>query len=334
MKFVKLNKEALEAARQKRVPVDDVLGVKGGASVAGSTFWKAQRTCPRMAALKTAGLRREGASSESLDSGLLYHACLEAYYRAIQAHQLELSGNLAALSSDKLMPSRLEAHAWAVLEKFRALEGYAETVEVIERILGAYFQAYRGEDRWEIVAVEENLEWLEDFVPKGEIGRLCYSARLDLLVLDHKLGGLWVIEHKTAQSVSEKALAGFQMDLQTLGNVWLMHACVDLDQFDAVFAGINVNIITKATQPKIARVQVCPSPQHLAEFEHSMRAMSRIATVTQELGSPRYIGNCAGPAQYFSSCDFFDVCHMRPMDSLADTIAAEPPLGFTWKGRT
>ena len=311
-----------EALRQTRRPVDAVLGITGGASSRGSTYYKALRTCPRAAALREAGLVRTGGGSESLDTGLLFHAGLEAFYGAVKLWQDTFApGHFATLSPAETVPARYEAEVWGRLNDFAAEPGYAATFSEVERLLGAYFESYRGLDHWRILAVEETLEYA--------VGDLEFTARLDLVVYDYATKGVWVIEHKTSKALTETLMSGYQLDFQTLGQCWLVDRCVDLDALGP-FQGIVVNIVTKAKQPKIARVPVCPSRQHLVGFEQSLRMQTAVAAYARQLGAPRWIGNCSGPAQYFGACDYFDLCHGRPTDTLEETLAGDdPPFGFT-----
>jgi hypothetical protein len=84
--------------------------------------------------------------------------------------------------------------------------------------------------------------------------------------------------------------------------------------------------------PKVLRVEVCPSHQHRAAFEESMRQWAALETSFASLGWPKALGNCTGASRYFSQCDFFDVCHGRPEATVAQIAAEEPPFGFARGG--
>lgn len=318
-----------EAKRLDRRPVDVVLGVEGGGSKHGATSWRQWRTCPHAAALRQAGLVAVGAGSEALDLGLLFHAGLEAYYTAVQLWQGTVEHEkLLAMPAAELVPQRFEAECWEALRAFESEPGYEETWPIAERLLSAYFEAYRGLDRWLVLAVEETLAF--------ESLGLEYSARLDLLVHDLESGGTWVIEHKTAKALTETLLSGYQLDLQTLGHVWLMRTCVDLDALEAPpLSGVVVNIVSKTKVPKAVRVSVCPSEPHLRMFERSARAQVAFRDAAAHAGYPRWLGNCSGAVQYFGRCEFFELCHNRPLDSVADMLEAkDPPFGYVWNERT
>jgi hypothetical protein len=289
--------------REQRRPADVVLGVPGGASPRGSTYWKRLRTCPREGALYAIGLRKTGSGSEALDAGLLFHQALEVYYRSLA------NGGKAF---------EAEAEAWAGLEPIKGEPGYEETYAEVERLVAAYFEHYRNQDRWTVIAVEETLEYH---------GAFEYSARLDLIVEDHERKGMWVVEHKTARSINQSLLTGYQMDMQILGQVWLLQQCVDLSQYPKL-QGVLINIVTKHAAPRFERVEVLPSKYHLAAFTESMAAQHQLARVYAQLGHPKYLGNCTGGVRYFSTCDFFDLCHGRPEASADFWGDTEPPFGF------
>lgn len=289
----------------------EVLGVSNGASRAGSTYWKRMRRCPREHALANiVRLRKKHPTGElfevswALGDGILFHLGLETYYRARMA------------GSDV---GAAEEAAWQQLLPLAQEPGYEESWRDVERMLGAYFENYRHLDAgWKIVAVEETLEY--------ESHGFGYSARLDLVVeID---GGLWVIEHKTARAVTEDLLTGYQLDMQIVGQVWLLKVCVDLKQY-APLRGVIVNITTKHATPRFERLQVCPALDHLAEFERSMRSWARLARSFEAEQWPKALGNCTGGTRYFSACEFFDLCHNLPRETVESLLELdEPPYGY------
>lgn len=137
-----------------------------------------------------------------------------------------------------------------------------------------------------------------------------------------------IITHNTARQITQDILSGYQMDPQMLGYVWLLKNVLDLSKLPPV-AGIIVNILTKHATPKYERVEVCPSRYHLAEFEKTITQRLRLREQFKVLGWPKILGNCTGAARYFSTCDYFDLCHGRPEASAEQLLAEEPPFGFT-----
>lgn len=305
MSFIKLPVVTGPSDTSSRRSATEVLGVEdAGSSVAGSTFWKTMRRCPREHALRNlARWRKVGGASEALTVGWTFHHALEHYYRARHAGAVE--------------PERA---AWDAIRALSGEPGYEETYAEVERLLAHYLETYRHADAgWRVVAVEETLEHLgADFR---------YSARLDLVVHDTATDRLWIVEHKTARAITADLLSGYQQDMQILGQVWLFHRLVDTGSYP-MLGGVIVNITTKAKQPRCERVTVYPSREHLAAFEESMQAAVALEGVYRALGWPKALGNCTGPMRYFSTCDYFDVCHARPLASVAELSREEPPFGF------
>jgi hypothetical protein len=302
MALIQLRRPA-EKAEQREAP-HIVLGVEqGSGSVAGSTYWKGLRMCPREHGLRhVARLGREG-DNEALTQGWTFHLVLERYYGAL------LAG---------VKPAEAEASAWAAFEPMRDEPGYADTYAEIERMLASYFDHYRGQDDWRIVAVEETLVYQD--------AGLRYSARLDLLV--EEAGGLWIVEHKTAKTIGADLISNYQLDMQILGQVWLLQQCVDLSSY-APLRGVKVNITSKHKPPRHERVEVMPSQKHLDAFERSMRDWHAVEGVYRKLGYPQSLGNCAGAARFWSRCDYYDLCHGWPSKTVDEWGQGETPLGYT-----
>ncbi len=346
--------------REDRRNPAELLGLEGGASARGNSFYKRVRLCPREHALAAEAGLRKGGDYEALTQGLTFHLALETYYKAIQTWQASIELNdegtrnrLASRGADDNYLfggiASAEKAAWKSIEPLRNEPGYTETYEDIERMLAHYFDTYRRQDRWRIIAAEETLEYADDgqpamkvrgptkhdgFVDRPAKSPLTFTARLDLIVEDYERGGMWIVEHKTSKVITDDLLEGYQLDQQTLGQVWLMHQCVDLSQYP-MLKGMIVNITSKHKTPRFERPMVCPSKYHLAAFEESMRAWNRMLPMYEQLGWPKALGNCTGPARYWQRCNFFDVCHGRPEASVTDLAREEPPFGFVrpdnWK---
>jgi hypothetical protein len=110
--------------------------------------------------------------------------------------------------------------------------------------------------------------------------------------------------------------------------VWLLKSVVDLSKLPPL-SGIIVNLLTKHATPRYERVEVCPSRYHLDAFESSMREWIKVRDESfAPLGWPKALGNCTGASRYFSTCDYFDLCHGRPDVSLGQLLREELPFGF------
>jgi len=341
----KLKKKDIEDPNGPRRPPHVVAGVAGGGSPYGSTTYKRARLCPFEDALVSVARLRPDRNKEPLDVGWIVHLCWEAYYKVIKNHQDALGDP----------PPRADSNAWehyfwgaipaaerAVLEiltRFEEEPGYGRTIEACTRVINAYMEYYRRQDTWRILAVEETLvieqplarayTLIDQDGDKIVYDLWQYSCRLDLLIEDWKAfePELWVVEGKTAKMLSEDLLSGYQLDMQILGQAWLFENCVDLSKY-APYKGVIVNIVTKHMQPKCERLQVCPSREHLAEFERSTKQWGLSREVNRALGHPRSLGSCAGALRGYAKCAYYELCHSRPSWGIADFERNDPPPGF------
>lgn len=274
------------SAGAERTPLREALGLaESSGSVYGSTSYKRAATCFRADRLYTLGVRKSGPKSDNLDFGDAFHLILEAYYRARQ--QGKSWRDACALG-------------WSVLDPLQRMPDYEEMLTMLDRVVASYFDLAAGDD-WNVVAVEEEL------VYRGLA--FDYSARLDLVIEDG--GELWVCEHKTTKVITDNMMTGYLLDLQTIGQIWLMHQCVDLTKY-APFGGVIVNLTSKQAVPRHERVRVRATQAHLAEFERHLALRTKVNAYAAELGYPKMFGHCSGPAQYFGNCQYFDLCHGRP----------------------
>ena len=340
----------LEDPTAPRRAVDDVLGVKGGGSPYGSTTYKRKRLCPFEDGLVSVARLRPDRDAEALDVGLICHAAWEAYYRTILEHQRELPvpdrRDTAAMERYCFgATSRAENAALDVVELFAEEPHYRATYDTCTKLIAGYFDRYRGHDWWQILAVEETLIY-QDAEPYG-LPRLydednhgkhaipfepfAYSARLDTMIRDIApgRGGVYNVEHKTAKFINEDLVYGYQQDMQILGQHWLIDRCIDPDALPGPVMGVIVNIGTKQKTATFERVEVCPSPYHLAAFEDSARRWWVVNQLTGDFaGFPKALGSCAGALRGYSRCSYYDLCHAYPERTMQDFIELPPPVGY------
>lgn len=286
--------------RAKRPQLWEVLDIPNeGASPVGSTFYKTLMACAREHALAyEIGAELEYAG-DPLTQGLFFHHLLQLYYE---------KGTAGAKEGFELC-AQLEEH-----------QAYSDLGEQARTMFDSYLDLYDGKDKWRVIAVEETLIYHGD--------AFSYSARLDLIVEDLERGGMWVVEHKTARALTAELLDNYQMDIQILGQVWLVRHCVDLDKYPP-FKGVRVNITTKHKNPQHTRVEVYPSDRHLAAFEMTAANLHAIRGVNEKLGWPQALGHCSGYTRGYSRCDYFDICHAYPDVSVEQWKTRELPLGYT-----
>lgn len=303
----------------ERRSLGDVLGIKDtGASPFGSTFYKTVLACPREHGLRYHVGLVPAVTKDQLAAGWIWHYCLQRYYEIIQQHQRK--SNARYDSADYLWGGAKAglAKAYEIVEAFEREPGYEKVIDDVRRMLDRYFDVYSDRDRWQIVAVEETLLYQ---------GPIYYSARLDLIVNDFERGGLWIVEHKTARSITADLLDNYQLDLQILGQVWLFKHCVNLKRYPH-FQGVKINIATKHKTPQLTRVDVSPSDDHLAAFYSSQVQWRKLKGYMQKLGWPQSLGHCSGYARGYSKCTYFELCHGQPQRSVADWQRESAPYGF------
>jgi len=294
----------------RRAPYD-VLGIPDpGGSKFGSTLWKGMRLCPREHALRQLGVRRSsqrGKADEGLDVGWIFHFMLETYYRE------RMGGANHHVAVDR---------AYERARPFWEEPGYEDIVALLERMCVHYFDVASTDD-FTVLGVEEELVHNEPGDP------FTYSCRLDLFVHSKRLGGLWVVEHKSAKRITPDIKTGYLLDMQVLGQLWLAERIIDFDAYGEPLGGCLVNITSKDVNVQHERVHVIASKPHLAEFELSMRAWAEVGRTFKYLGWPKALGNCVGPAHYFQPCTYFDICHGRPDLTVDGIVESTLPLGFT-----
>lgn len=304
--------------------VDDL--PENAPSAAGSTFYKKLRRCAREFRLHQLGVAEGGGRAEALDLGFIWHAALERCWKEMKAQQDEYCGadvynDPGAL--DAVDWGACESAAWQVLFAFQDEPGYEETFPILETMLGRYFEEYRrSATRWRIVASEITLEYVEDEadVSPEVAGPMVYTARLDLLVVEfdeYDTPLLWIVEHKTASRIDDLLLDNYQLDLQIVGQVWLLNHCVDVNALPP-FAGVIIDLTSKPRTPggklHLKRQPVCPSLQHQESHEHQVRFMrGQQLPIYEAYGYPPSFGNCAGAAQWFRRCAYYDVCQAHPL---------------------
>lgn len=304
--------------RAERPALEEVLGLPpGSASPRGSTYYKTFQSCPRQFYLSYVLKWAPEVPADPLTIGLVWHYCLERYYRAIMQHQQKAS---------KPKPdspgwlwggaNKGAADAYELLNKLHNAFGYAEIAGIVRKMLDHYLDSFDRRDRLRILAVEETLIYDGDDP---------YTCRADMIVEDYDRGGLWFWEHKSAQGLTDDLLSAYDMDLQVLGEWWLIDTLLDKDEYPPL-RGVIVNIqtkpklVTSETLLKAHRHEVCPSPGHVRSFERTIGTRKVMVEAAKAVGWPMYFGNCAGAARGYSKCPFYDLCHDFP-DQTAESLA-------------
>ncbi len=313
-----------------------------GASPKGSTYRKSLLQCPfEHAVLYELGLRPES-PTEALTIGLVFHYALQRYYEAIHTYQQLFKADWTVKhpetprgylgQNDFFWGNEPEAAkiAWQSIADLQYADGYADTWETLSRTLNAYFDHYTLRDRWEIIAVEETVEYYG-----LSAGLFDHTARLDLVVHDVSDGRIYIVEHKTAKWVSQDLVDFYDLDLQILGQVWLAAKCVDWQALGfGMFGGVKINIASKQKTPILIRHDVLPSTQHLQAFELTMVQWEGLRGVYAQFGWPRALGQCAGAPRGYSKCQCYELCRQHPLESIESLKRwRDPPSGFVVAGK-
>ena len=314
-----------QSKKTRRAP-DEVLGVVSSASPRGSTYYSRMLRCPREHALANVVRLSIVGDNEALSQGFLFHHALEALYRSIAAQQRTAFGDdlvegavAQVMGAFTQMFERAFAAALDAIAVFANEPGYEDMYPALITMLRAYRDNY-AEDPWWVVAVEETLV-SED--PE-------YSARLDLVVINLSEMRLYVVEHKTARAFTDDLIAGYQLNLQVLGQAWLVRNLVDLSKYPA-FGGVIVNLVSKHKAPQVTRVPVFPSDAHLRAFEDALRAHEVTALLQRTLGYPPDFTKCAGALRGFRKCDYYTLCYTQPVLDVRALTEEQAPHGYVRK---
>ncbi len=303
-----------------RGPIHEALGIApGGASPRGSTYYKTFQMCPREFFIKYRLHWRPLVPSDALTTGILWHHCLEQYYRAIMEHQLatpEQPTNPAWLWGGCNKGADL---AYQALDKVQSSFGYPEIAGIVRTMLDHYLDAFDRRDKLRILAVEETLAYWSDDP---------YTCRADMIVEDYDRGGTWFWEHKSAAGLTDNLLSAYDMDLQVLGEWWLIDTVLDPSAYPPL-RGVIVNICTKPKKAdskaeiKAHRHEVCPSNGHVRSFRRTIGTRKIMLEAAERAGWPQYFGNCSGATRGYSKCECYDLCQQYPDYDAKRLLAAD-----------
>jgi len=305
-------------AKPTRGALEEVLEIPaGGASPRGSTYYKTFQHCPREFYIRYVLGWVPTVPSEALTTGLVWHYCLERYYRGIMSHQQKTRVQPTSAAWLWGGCNQGAAEAYALIDKLMAAPGYHEIAQTVRRMLDAYLDVYDRQDKLRVLAVEETLEWH---------GTDPYTCRADMIVEDYIRGGMWFWEHKSARAITDDLLAAYDMDLQILGEWWLLDRVVDRTVYPPL-RGVVINLATKAKEPKLHRHDVCPSPAHVRAFERTIGTRKVMLQAAAKCGWPQWFGNCSGAARGYSRCAYYELCQQNPQHDAAG-LAREGVASF------
>ena len=296
---------SLELPPDARAIYEDVVG-KGpqGASPRGSTYWRRVHSCAHEHGLANELKWERLPRADALDTGLLWHGCLETYYLALQA-----------LQRGERRPQTPEQEAFWFLEKFSKAKGWENFYEKVSRMLDAYFTRWRDNNDWEILAVEYSAGWMRatDPVQTERMG-FEYTCRFDMIVIDHSfMPVVRHIESKSASRLDAIMVQGYGQDDQVLGQCFIAHQIPWRENGFPPYVGALVNITTKGKTPLCERVPVSPQPAQLESWRQAKRFWSWQASQYAAWEFPKNYANCT---RRFGRCQFFQLCRTQPEETL------------------
>lgn len=305
---------------EERMPYEDVLALgpgESGASPRGSTYWGRVQHCPREHLLANVLKWSRRVRAKALDWGLLWHGCLESYYKAVLAHQ-------QGRPLDKVP----ERYAFEFLQLFRDAEGWDEVYAGVTRMLDAYFERWKADrNAWEILAVEYTCGWTAQTRP-DLVQQLGFeqTTRLDLVIRDWTLRPVVRhVEHKSASALDPQTILGYAQDDQVLGQCYLARFGTNWAALGAhePYMGALVNVTTKAQSPRCERLPVQPSDTALGAWADSKRYWAWQRDQYEVLGYPRNYVSCT---RRYGRCEFYEACRQYPEDTVV-TLRAKNAAG-------
>lgn len=310
-----IDRNAVDPTRRKPrfiLPVVD-----DGPSRRGSTYWGRIQHCGREHLLSNILGWSSVAPHDPLDTGLIWHACLEAFYRVRLDHQrwmLRRDAN-ARENPEFWVAGEREGQtaAFDILLLFRDEPGYKEVFAKLEKMLAFYFQTYRL-DRWEILAVEYTLA-CEDVE---------YTSKIDVIVADYAVPQIPVtrsVEHKSTFRLTPDVTEGYHLDSQVMGQVYLGVRLLHGPGLPP-YAGALVNICSKESTPRIERVFVAPHLDHLRAWEEHLLIQHGQRAFHEAHGFARNYGSCS---RRYGRCEHFDFCRWNPSLREPDLRRLNPP---------
>lgn len=316
-----------DADKKRRAP-GEVLGLAekyGSASPRGNSYYSQALKCSREHALSSLVRLRPERDEDALTTGWLFHMGLEIWGGVLM--QVQHTRGLEWARSqpggvDEQTRQLAEDTAYQTFANLASEPGYEETFPTVMRCLKSYFEKARAQ-RYFYLAVEETLQTT---LP------IEYSARLDAIVVDmgetpaHDVTR--AVEYKTARALAANLLAGYQLNLQTLGQAWLFGRCVDTSRYPR-FAGVRVDITSKTKVPQHIEVDVIPTRSGMKAFESAVGSYQRLLDAAEREGFPPNFTCCAGATRAFRQCKYYNLCFNNPDLQIKDLLAEQvPPYGF------
>lgn len=266
----------------------------------------------------------------ALSRGTLWHTVLEAHYNAIKQWQsLYDNGRFpVALTADRrneILGSCLDA----VMPLLHAQGAQTAQQELVEWMYRGYVEHHGLDSAWSILSVENR-----DLVPllnaAGRPSRYWIKVKIDLIVRDWEVGGLWVVDHKSAKDLDRPKDIDLddQFGLYTAGVRWRLARDKignPNDLVGSVYSGARTqrNKGPMVLESRFARTRMFRSQPELDAIMRDAYTAARAAYSKQNRDNPYSSPN---PNQCGWKCDFLDV-HLAVRKGI-DPRHALPDFGF------
>lgn len=195
--------------------------------------------CPRRWAFRYVDGLTTSDNPAPLRMGSLWHLCLAAYYRSLQAGAPLDAGQIeAAVIAPWLEQRRAAVAALVDVDRDALVQEDVDHAALCAGMLRGYVQAWAQDQRtWEIVAVEAQASRVVPRTPGEEmplrdrttVGTVRktrtwqYAGAMDVVVRNRADGRYWLVEHKTTSEVDlDRYLRKLNFDPQIRGYGWIM----------------------------------------------------------------------------------------------------------------
>ena len=140
-----------------------------------------------------------GEESLALARGTLYHGCMEILYNLLMQRQAAEKAGEPCMTDEQLLgEARLRC-----LQYLTDNARNSEEVDLLMWMFDGHVELYGTDEQWKILAVELNREvWLP--TPNGTRSSFKAKMKIDLVVKDKLLGGIWIVDHKSGKDLPKK----------------------------------------------------------------------------------------------------------------------------------
>lgn len=221
------------------------------------------------------GLRKKREHAEALDFGTAVHEGLKVFYRGGTTEQV------AEEFSKSLQEKDLEQYGLLMLR--------------------GYFTKWERKDRetWEVLATEQEL-WYDN-------GTVELGGRLDLVIEDKAVGGIWHVQHKTL--AAQSSLERYVQSQEMCEHEKLYRVLWNANHPEQPMTGSLLNLLRKTKEPGFARFNLAFTDRACAEYledaEFWKDQIGFCKVVYKDDPWPKNGKSCV---DYNRACEFLPLC--------------------------